>query len=74
MELLQYAAHTPAFTASLAQSALPGAPVIEEETAPPRRSWAHSSRAAVSTALHRIAEAIAPAGLPDSVAPARQMG
>ncbi|WP_077488086.1 hypothetical protein [Sinomonas mesophila] len=74
MELLQYAAHTPAFTASLAQSALPDAPVIEDETAPRQRSWAHSTRAAMSAALHRAAEAIAPTGVADAVAPARQMG
>lgn len=75
MELLQYAAHMPAFTASPAQSALPDAPVVESEEVPARRGgWVRSARAAASAALQRAAGAIAPPAAVDAVAPARTVG
>lgn len=60
MEILPYTAHTPAFRDSLAQSALPDAPVVPDRVRTPHWAWVRSARAALSEALHRAAEAVAP--------------
>lgn len=73
METLQYSAHTPAFKASLAQSALPDAPVVPEEAVARDGGRIRRVRVAASSALLWAAKAVAPSGAP-TVAPSRALG
>ncbi|HEY9356162.1 MAG TPA: hypothetical protein VIQ52_07650 [Arthrobacter sp.] len=74
METLQYSAHTPAFKASLAQSALPDAPVVPEEAGARHASLTRQVRVAASSALLWAAKAVAPSGAPAAVAPSSALG
>ena len=60
METLPIAVHTPGFRTSLAQSALPDAPVVPDAVRAPRRGLIRSLRAALSGVLPWAAEAAAP--------------
>ncbi|MEJ1193519.1 hypothetical protein [Pseudarthrobacter sp. CCNWLW207] len=74
METLQYSAHTPAFTASLAQSAMPDAPVIPEEAGAHHAGLILRVRVAVSSGLLWAAKAVAPSGAPAAMATLRALG
>jgi hypothetical protein len=74
MEILQYSAHMPAFKASLAQSAMPDAPVVPEEAGASDGRLIRQVRIAVSSALLWAAKAVAPSGAPAAVAPSRALG
>lgn len=72
METLQYSAHTPAFRGGLAQSAMPDAPVIPDETVAREAGVLRHLRIAVSSALLWAAKTVAPSGA--AAAPSRALG
>lgn len=64
METLHYSAHTTAFRGSLAQSAMPDAPVITDEPVVGEADVFRQLRVAVSSALLWAAKMVAPSGAP----------
>jgi hypothetical protein len=64
MDAMHYSAHTPAFRGSLAQSAMPDAPVIPDEAVAREGEVLRQLRIAVSSALLWAAKTVAPSGAP----------